>query len=138
MHIPDSPEAAASKIISRSGYAVVHRPDPERNHLAHTLGLCLHPGRDHELAVTGQDARTSGVVLNGTVEALIRARLDPAEDMVLSLLGQVPVRFRRVVDASRVIGSGGPLAVWQVLLPDRDGAYPDEPSYRQAFIQPLL
>ncbi|WP_405196282.1 DUF4262 domain-containing protein [Streptomyces anulatus] len=138
MHVPDSPEAAISKIISRSGYAVVHRPDPERNHLAYTVGLCLHPGRDHELAVTGQDSRTSGVVLNGTVEALIRDGLAPAEDMALSLLDQVPVRFRRVVDASRITGPGGAPTVWQVLLPDQDGAYPDDPSYRQGFIQPLL
>lgn len=135
---PGDPRAEAARIVQQSGHVVVCLPDPHGNHLAYTVGLSSRPGRDRELSVTGQLPQTAAAVLNSTVDALILNGLDPAEDLVVNVLHRIPVRFRHVVDTSRFARTERIPAVWQVLLPDRDGAYPGDPSYRIAFIQPLL
>ncbi|MFI5748979.1 DUF4262 domain-containing protein [Streptomyces sp. NPDC051644] len=141
MSDPGDPQAEAARIVQQSGHAVVCLPDPQGNHLAYTVGLSDRPDRDHGLAVTGQLPQTAGAVLNSAVDALILNGLDPAEDLVVSVLNRLPVRFRRVSDTRRFAAtrrSGRVPAVWQVLLPDQGGVYPGDPSNRIAFIQPLL
>ncbi|MEV8335077.1 DUF4262 domain-containing protein [Streptomyces niveus] len=137
---PVDPRAEAARIVKQFGHAVVCLPDSQGRHLAYTVGLSDRPGRGHELALTGQLSQTAGIVLNGTIDELILDGLVPSEDLVLTILSRLPVRFRRV-DTSRfevTHRSGRRPAVWQVLLPDANGSYPGDPSYQVAFIQPLL
>jgi hypothetical protein len=144
MHAAGEPRHAIERLIGKWGHAVLSVGDP-RLFLTYTVGLCDRPGRQYELAVTGQGASTAGAVLNATVDQLLMDALDPVSGLELDAvidrfvvkLRQVPAPDQHAFDAMRVLYGHQP-TVWQVLLPDRDGVFPDEPTYRQAFFQPLL
>lgn len=134
--------SAATQIIMRSGHVIVWLPDPNHDHIAYTSGLCDRPGRAYELALTGQDRRVCEIVLNGTVDFLLLNAIDPAEGLELQGVINHPIRFHRVGDTSSFIGMrslyGHQPVVWQILLPDPTGRFPQEPGYRKAFRQPVL
>lgn len=138
------PRAEADRIVQRAGHVIVHLPDAAGDHVAYTVGLSERPDRDHELVLTGQLLHTAEPVLNQTVDVLILDGLDPQEGLLVDgILTRYPVRFRRVTDTRPFAGMryrlrGRQPAVWQVLLPDRNGVFPGVRGYHTAFRQPLF
>ncbi|MFJ8301299.1 DUF4262 domain-containing protein [Streptomyces sp. NPDC094447] len=136
-----------TRIIRERGHAVrwVFDPDGVKPPFAYTLGLCSQPWHgDYELALVGLPARLAGTALNSTVDQLILQGLTPAEGLeVTGVLVGFPVRLRRAADTRPFPGMrslfGHQPDVWQVLIPDSAGRFPDADNYgdnRQA--QPLM
>ncbi|MFF1713549.1 DUF4262 domain-containing protein [Streptomyces sp. NPDC058268] len=136
-----TPASMATRIIMDAGYVVQWTHDQDGVPLAYTAGLCDRPGRAYELALTGQSMSTSGAVLNRAVAQLVLDAIDPAEGLVLNeVLNGYAVRLRRVVDTVQFVAMralyGFQPAVWQVLLPDVNGAFPGQDGYRTGLVQP--
>ncbi|MFJ4342628.1 DUF4262 domain-containing protein [Streptomyces sp. NPDC088915] len=146
---PSSRTAAddeTTRIIQRAGHAVrwVFDPDGVSPPFAYTVGLCDRPGRSYELALTGLSAEVAGMVLNNTVDQLVLDALDPTEGLELAgVIFGYSVRLRRAADTSGFTGMralyGHQPDVWQVLLPDVEGRFPDGDDYGDdPKVQPLL
>ncbi|MEV8546946.1 DUF4262 domain-containing protein [Streptomyces sp. NPDC051572] len=96
MHAAGEPRRAIEGLIRKWGHAVVSVGDP-RLFLTYTVGLCDRPGRQYELAVTGQGASTAGAVLNATVDQLLMDALDPVAGLELdAVIDGFVVKLRRV------------------------------------------
>ncbi|MEU5748172.1 DUF4262 domain-containing protein [Streptomyces sp. NPDC047726] len=122
----------------------VFDPDGKAPTFAYTVGLGARFGRSYELALTGLPAEMACAVLNNAAESLVTGDASPADGMVLDdvLIGYT-ARLRPVGDASALTGIraefGGDVPVWQVLWPDRRGAFPEEPGYDGRLApQPLM
>ncbi|WP_037572874.1 DUF4262 domain-containing protein [Phaeacidiphilus oryzae] len=106
---------------------------------AYTVGLAQWPGRDYELAVTGQDPPNTGRILNGAATQLILDGLQPEEGMEIAdiLDGGRLLRLTRVQDPEELavlpLYYPSTPTVWQLLVPDDFGRYPTGPA-----VQPLL
>lgn len=122
----------------------VFDPTGDAAPFAYTVGLAVRAGRAYELACTGLPANLACAVLNNATEQLITNVLDPADGMSLDeVLTGYAVRLRPVGDPSALAGIraelGRDVPVWQVLWPDRAGAFPRDPGYDDAVCpQPLM
>ncbi|MFD7764140.1 DUF4262 domain-containing protein [Streptomyces microflavus] len=110
--------------------------DPEgvKPPFAHTVGLCARPGHPYELAVFGLTGRLAQAVLRCAGEQLVRDGLDPAEGLELDdVVSGYSARLRRAQDTSAFTAArelyGPDVEVWQVLVPDRFGRFPDSSDY---------
>ncbi|MFE1270569.1 DUF4262 domain-containing protein [Streptomyces sp. NPDC058758] len=135
-----------NRIIRRFGHTIrwVFDPDGVKPPFAYTVGVCSLPGHgDYEFALAGLPAELAGAVLNNTVDQLILQGLKATEGLeVTGVLVGFPVRLRRATDPRPFTGMralfGHQPDVWQVLLPDVEGRFPDAGDYDGRQAQPLM
>lgn len=135
------------EIINNHGHAVqaVFSNNEDEENFAYTIGLA--PTRGYELVcVVNVSPSTMHYVLNDVAKIL--EHKPPQENLILEeILVNYPIKLTLAcgtdVYDDYVIGAvrryGREFKVWQVLIPDRDSVFPDEPGYNHSGMpQPML